>query len=294
MTIKTGKSGHHSAFAANLRQLCALQTSIADVCRDTGINRQQFNKYLSGRAIPSARILRKICQRLEVSEDALLSGPLKAGHGHGSQSSLVTAPRVPQLGRELDRLFKLFLPDLRETSRTLLQDFAPGAYHVYFPFRGSSAHVLRSYQEVWWHNGLLMFTRLTRLKEPGRREDMGFGRHFGVALASRSEVSLLARNRAAPHQISMINIPPVLVLKKYFVGLSITHGAGVPLASRVVVERLDAEARRRDHLRPCGVLPADDPRIPGFVQNVLKPEVERGPTLQLPNTDEIVGAWLAK
>ncbi len=292
MTVKTGKSGYHSAFAANLRQLCALQTSIADVCRDTGINRQQFNKYLAGRAIPSARILRKICQRLEVSEDALLSAPLKGGHG--AYHPLVAAPRVPQLGRELDRLLKLFLPDLREAGRVMLQDFGPGAYHVYFPFRGSSSHVLRSYQEVWWQKDLLMFTRLTRLKEPGQREDMGFGRHFGVALASRGEVSLLARNRTSPHQISMINIPPVTVLKNYFVGLSITHGAGLPLASRVVIERLDPEARRRDHLKLCGVMPADDPRIPGFVQNVLKPETQRGPTLLLPNIDEIVGAWLAK
>ena len=34
---------------ANLRFLCAEKASTAQVCRDIGINQQQFSKYLSGR-----------------------------------------------------------------------------------------------------------------------------------------------------------------------------------------------------------------------------------------------------
>lgn len=68
----SGPTGGHVVFAANLRRLCNSTTSIADICRDTGINRQQFNKYLAGRSVPSARVLRKICQRLGVSETVLL------------------------------------------------------------------------------------------------------------------------------------------------------------------------------------------------------------------------------
>ena len=294
MTGTSGKSGHHAVFAANLRHLCAMQTSIADVCRDTGINRQQFNKYLAGRAIPSARVLRRICERLGVSEDQLLSNSPGNAGGNGAHTAILAPPRLPQLGRELDRLFSLFLPDLRSDGRALTQDFGPGAYHVYFPFSGSKGHVLRSYQEVWWHKDLLMFTRLTRLKEPGKPMMMAIGRHFGVGIASRGEVSLMARNRASPFQVSMINIRPALVLTRYFVGLTMTHGAGLPVTSRVVLERLGPAVNRREHLKACGVMPSDDPRVPSFVQKVLQGDNERDLMLHLPNVEEIVGAWLGR
>ena len=48
------------AIGANLRKLCSLHKSVAEVSRKLGINRQQFNKYLSGDAIPSLRNLRRI------------------------------------------------------------------------------------------------------------------------------------------------------------------------------------------------------------------------------------------
>jgi transcriptional regulator with XRE-family HTH domain len=294
MSGKSSKSGQHTIFSANLRHLCAMQTSIADVCRDTGINRQQFNKYMAGRAIPSARVLRKICQRLGVSEDALLSSPLKGANAQAAASALSAPARLPQLGRELDRLFNLFLPDLRDNGQLLNGDFGAGAYHVYFPFSGFSGYVLRSYQEVWWHKDLLMFTRLTRLKEMNTPEVMLFGRHFGVAIASKGEISLIARNRASPYQISVLNIQPELLFKRHFVGLSVTHGAGWPLACRVVLEKLSPARSRRENLRTCGVMPLDDASVPPFVQDALKNDAARGPTLQLPNLDEIVGARLIK
>ena len=39
-------------FAENLRLLCSHYASVAEVCRRIGMNRQQFNKYLSGASTP--------------------------------------------------------------------------------------------------------------------------------------------------------------------------------------------------------------------------------------------------
>jgi hypothetical protein len=47
-------------FAENLRLLCSHYASVAEVCRRIGINRQQFNKYLSGASTPSLHSLRRI------------------------------------------------------------------------------------------------------------------------------------------------------------------------------------------------------------------------------------------
>ncbi len=49
-------------FRRNLRALAATQPSVAQVCRDTGINRTQFNRYLAGEAFPRPDVLDRICR----------------------------------------------------------------------------------------------------------------------------------------------------------------------------------------------------------------------------------------
>lgn len=59
-------------FSSNLRRLCSEHVSIAQVCRDIGFNRQQFNRYLNGGGMPSAHNLRRIAQHFGMSVDTLL------------------------------------------------------------------------------------------------------------------------------------------------------------------------------------------------------------------------------
>ena len=77
MTIEGVTTGHHRevAIAANLRKLCSLHTSVAEVSRRLGINRQQLNKYLSGDAFPSLRNLRRITDFFGVDEFEVLLPP---------------------------------------------------------------------------------------------------------------------------------------------------------------------------------------------------------------------------
>ena len=60
-----------STLAANLSLLCAGEESIAAVCRGTGINRQQFNRYLSADALPNDRNLEKICRYFGIDQSDL-------------------------------------------------------------------------------------------------------------------------------------------------------------------------------------------------------------------------------
>lgn len=60
-------------FAANLRLLCEQQGSVSQICRKMRINRQQFNKYLSGRHMPSAGNVRLIANHFRLSPDVLFS-----------------------------------------------------------------------------------------------------------------------------------------------------------------------------------------------------------------------------
>jgi transcriptional regulator with XRE-family HTH domain len=67
-------------FAENLKRLLRQEKSIAHVCRVLDLNRQQFNRYLAGDALPGKRSIKKIAQYFGISEAALISA--------GSQSSV--------------------------------------------------------------------------------------------------------------------------------------------------------------------------------------------------------------
>lgn len=64
-------------FGRNLRELSRRCVSISQLCRDLGINRTQFNRYLNGEAFPRPDILSKICTYFEVDARILLE-PLEA------------------------------------------------------------------------------------------------------------------------------------------------------------------------------------------------------------------------
>ena len=62
-----------ATFSANLRYLCDQRGSISLICRKIHINRQQFNKYLSGRHMPSPANIRTIADHFGLGVDVLFS-----------------------------------------------------------------------------------------------------------------------------------------------------------------------------------------------------------------------------
>lgn len=66
-----------NTLGANLRRLAKSTVSISALCRDLGINRTQFNRYLSGESFPRPDVLFKICQYFKVDARIILE-PLDA------------------------------------------------------------------------------------------------------------------------------------------------------------------------------------------------------------------------
>ena len=64
-------------FAANLRFLCEQRGSITTVCKKIGLNRQQFNKYLSGLHLPSPQNMRLIANFFGLSVAIMFSDPVE-------------------------------------------------------------------------------------------------------------------------------------------------------------------------------------------------------------------------
>ncbi len=61
-----------SMFGANLRQLSDAYPSISDLSRQLGINRTQYNRYLSGESFPRPDVLARICAFFKVDARVLL------------------------------------------------------------------------------------------------------------------------------------------------------------------------------------------------------------------------------
>ncbi len=71
-------------FGENLRSLSRNYPSVAGLCRDLGINRTQFNRYLSGESFPRPDVLHRICNFFDVDARILLEpvenlSPISAG-----------------------------------------------------------------------------------------------------------------------------------------------------------------------------------------------------------------------
>lgn len=103
----------------NLRYLCADRPSVASVCRDIGMNHQQFSKYLSGNTRPSPNNLRRIARYFGVTEAQLL-GPASELELRAQRTSRTESER------RRDPLIDVFPGDLGRMRPIL------GAYHVYF------------------------------------------------------------------------------------------------------------------------------------------------------------------
>ncbi|MFP7673241.1 helix-turn-helix domain-containing protein [Marivita sp. S0852] len=66
---------------ANLRELAKSTASISALCRDLGINRTQFNRYLSGESFPRPDVLFRICKYFNVDARIILEPLSEIGSG---------------------------------------------------------------------------------------------------------------------------------------------------------------------------------------------------------------------
>lgn len=88
-------------FGANLRNLSRKYPSISELSRQLGINRTQFNRYLSGESFPRPDVLDRICAFFDVDARILLEPVESLGTG----AQILNGPFLADfLGKGIDRL----------------------------------------------------------------------------------------------------------------------------------------------------------------------------------------------
>ena len=162
-------------FGANLRQLSRQYPSISELSRRLGINRTQFNRYLSGESFPRPDVLDRICRFFGVDARILLDPVDKLSKAGQVVNGAFLADF---LGHGVQKLSEEFFPSgfYRFTRRSFINEekFVIGLVYV---FRDAGVTYIKGFEakEAMQSQGLAA--------TPGVREFRGYisGHEDGVA-----------------------------------------------------------------------------------------------------------------
>lgn len=134
-----------NTLGANLRALAKSTASISALCRDLGINRTQFNRYLAGESFPRPDVLFRICQYFDVDARIILEPLSKIG---SNANSLLSHPEIDGfLSGGVTHLHETIFPAgfYRFVRRSFLDEtqFVQGLVYVY---RKDGATFLRGFE----------------------------------------------------------------------------------------------------------------------------------------------------
>lgn len=130
---------------ANLRELAQDTASISALCRDLGINRTQFNRYLCGESFPRPDVLFRICKYFDVDARIILE-PLDGIDTNNR--ALLTHPEVrdflsPGVSQLSDAMFPSGFYQFARRSFLDETQFIRGLVYVY---RKDGAAFIRGYE----------------------------------------------------------------------------------------------------------------------------------------------------
>jgi transcriptional regulator with XRE-family HTH domain len=159
-----------SIFAGNLRRLSSREKSHAHVARELGLNRQQFNSYVTGKNLPNERVIDNICAYFQVDVGTLFR---EADPDADFQNIASLTDRQRKF---IDRV----ISEEKASSRQALLD---GLYYVYFSVSGDPEMIACSLMAVKREGGLTTFRRITRLGgASGGLRPRGRGAHSGIVI----------------------------------------------------------------------------------------------------------------
>lgn len=247
---------HH--FSNNLRFLCGKRDSISQVCRDIGINRQQFNKYLSGISRPSTRNLNRICEYFHISEAQLL---------------LPHQQFVTEYAQGPDFLFEQQFQTLFPTSSGDLKRYL-GYYHSYFYSLGYPGKVIRSLVCLYQLKGRVFTKNIEHLYDKNERppEEKFINKYTGIVAYASNRIFIMERDMLWGNAFNMTILYPTYQSHiSYLHGLSIgcpTMGR-IPSCARIAYAYLGKNINKRQILKNCGLYDRTDIDIPETILKLI-------------------------
>ncbi|MCZ0962562.1 helix-turn-helix domain-containing protein [Paracoccus benzoatiresistens] len=252
-------------FTSNLRLACSYYPSVSEVCRKIQINRQQFNKYVSGKSFPSRATLRRICDFVGVDEFEILMP------SDQFRQIVQLRPRrtgdSPPIPEAVDALFLKAQRQKGYLGRYI------GNYFAYYASLSRPGHILRSLVQIAsWHD-FVVYRRIERLIDAnGGPPDVY--KYTGMVVEVRDRLHLIDQETLTGSELTHTILFPVYRNRvSHLTGLTIgVSGADTrrPSATRIVLEYIGRNARTRESLRRCGLLASGSDQVPDVVSAYLR------------------------
>ena len=254
-------------FSANLRFLCERHSSITAVCQKIGLNRQQFNKYLSGVHLPSPGNIRLISQFFGLGTAVLFADPDEV-------RMLVDGNYFPVLERlRGSRQFDAFMNAAVLGAKRETPDIA-GVYDRYQYSSIYKGAIIRSLLCIYRNENLYQHCYLERFPsaEARGKTDYIFKYHgFTVPLAGR--IFFFDFESVQKNELTTSILMPVQRSKtKFMFGIASGIAATMlrePYATRTALHYRRAGLIGRADMAIATTLQPDDPSIPRDVLHYL-------------------------
>ncbi|MDA7965453.1 helix-turn-helix transcriptional regulator [Ruegeria sp.] len=247
------------SFSANLRSLCAEYGSISQICRDMGLNRQQFNRYLNGTSMPSAHNLRRIARHFDLTEEQLFA-PADA-----FESTLRrTQPQTDETPSEA------FLAPFRGQYKNLSRYL--GYYHSYFCTPSWEGRIFCALIRIAEKDGLI--TVSSRENATSRDKSLRqISRYEGLATMRGNRIFVTEHECTREGSIAQTTLYSAHRQQlKYLRGM--TMGVAWrpyphPYATKTIWKRLDERVSARHALSACGIYSEQSTKIDPTVRKYL-------------------------
>lgn len=257
-------------FSANLRFLCEQHGSISTICRNININRQQFNKYLSGLHLPSPYNQRLIASYFGMSPAVLLSDPndfrmfVEGNYFHAIESL--------RNSKVMGDFLETALLEVKASNESLVGTY--DRYHFSSIYRG---RILKSAFCIYERGDLLQHYYIERFPsyDNPSHTDYVF-RYHGFTLPVAGRIFCVDFESRQKNELTFgIYAPVQRSSKKFMFGITCGIAATMfrqPFSARVALHYRGPGISGHEHLRSIGVLDRTDPSIPKEVLNFLEIE----------------------
>ncbi len=229
-------------FSQNLRSICADYGSIAQVCREIGINRQQFNRYLNGGGMPSAHNLRRIARHFDLAEADLFSD-----HDDFTKRHILSQKRIASGPVDL------MIGPFREQTQALRRYL--GFYHSHFQTPTWDGMILRSLIWLYEQDGFVMSRSVERvIAKDGSVHQKS--RYEGMVSQRGNRVYVVEHEMVRDGSVVETILTPshrqqVKFLRGMTIGVAWRPHVS-PYASRAIWKRIDDKVTLREALKACG------------------------------------------
>ena len=250
-----------SNFVQNLVLVTSYGRSVSDVCRRAGINRQQYNRYLSGQSSPNLSTLRRICDFFGLEDHEIFLD-------HSTFSRIIRL-RPPMFKNTEDPVSeyvrKLYLPDRNEADPLKKYE---GYYHCYMAASEDSQQFLRTLVSVrhngrgWVTKSLERYPRST-FTIPNRMKYEGII-YYQTDRLIMMEQEIFSRKSTWTTTMYTTDFERPTTLSGLSMGIAPESSHDI-VCFRIVWEFLGKEPNLRTAVQACGLLEKSDKSIPSML-----------------------------